>query len=209
MKGDAPAGQESFSRDGVRPGKAGNRLYAEAIIRALKQLAKSQKPQAHALPAPLRPDNFETAHLEPITRDMLTGDWQELPAGDPLRKRFARQFDAIWFTRSPGARLTFTFTGTDASLFDLMGPDTGQVKVTVDGRDAGVHKQVDPWSYYQRLAAIPLASNLPRGQHTVTVELLPDPPNRAVAVAAAKKNNRYDPKLFEGVALRLAWLRVR
>lgn len=209
LTGDAPAGRESFSKDGVRPSKEGNRLYAQTIVRGLEQLAGSSRAAAHPLPDPLRTDNYETARLEPITRDMLTGDWQELPPADPLRKRFARHFDTLWFTRSPGARLTFTFTGTEASLFDLMGPDTGQVKVTVDGRDAGVHKQVDPWSYYQRLAAIPLAGGLPPGQHTLTVELLPDPPDRTVAIEAAKRKHRYEAKLFHGVALRLGWLRVR
>ena len=208
-KGDAPEGNESFSADGVRPGPTGNRLYAEALTRAFEQLAKTPQPQPHKLPKPLMADNFESARLEPITRDMLTGDWKELPGDDPLWPRFTRHFDTLWYTNSPGAKLTVTFTGTDASLFDLMGPDTGEVKLTVDGKPAGTQRQVDPWSYYQRLAAIPLANNLPPGKHTVTVELLADPPNRDVPVAEAKKSNQYDPTLFEGVALRIGWLRVR
>jgi len=89
-----------------------------------------------------------------------------------------------------------------------MGPDTGRVKVTVDGKDAGTRQQVDPWSYYQRLAAIPLASGLPDGEHTVTIELLPDPPVRTVPIESAKKAGRYDPKLFDGVALRIGCLRL-
>jgi hypothetical protein len=215
LKGDAAEGKESFSADGVRPSATGNRLYAEALARAFEQLAKAPQPAPHALPKPLLADNYESARLEPITSrpagraGMLVGDWKELPKDDPLWPRFARHFDTIWFTNQPGAKLTLTFTGTEASLFDLMGPDTGQVRVTVDGKDAGTRKQVDPWSYYQRLAAIPLASGLPPGEHTVTVELLLDPPDRSVPIAEAKKANRYDPKLFEGVALRVAWVRVR
>ena len=89
-----------------------------------------------------------------------------------------------------------------------MGPDTGRVKVTIEGKDAGTRQQVDPWSYYQRLAAVPLASGLPDAEHTVTIELLPDPPDRSVAIQAAKRAGRYDPRLFDGVALRLGSLRL-
>jgi len=122
--------------------------------------------------------------------------------------RFAGKMDAIWYTDTPGATLTFRFKGASAAIYDLMGPDTGRVKITVDGKDMGVRQQVDPWSYYQRQAAIPIASGLEDTVHEVVVELLPDPPDRNVPIAEAKKANRYDPALFEGVALRLAAIRV-
>jgi hypothetical protein len=51
--------------------------------------------------------------------------------------------------------------------------------------------------------SLEIASNLPRGEHTATVELLPDPPDRAVPIESAKKSNRYKPADFEGVALHL------
>ncbi|NCO91480.1 MAG: SGNH/GDSL hydrolase family protein, partial [Armatimonadetes bacterium] len=115
---------------------------------------------------------------------------------------------ALWFTNTPGAKLTFRFKGTAASLFDAMGPDTGRVKLTVDGQDKGIRQQVDPWCYYQRLSALPIASGLDDKEHLVTVELLPDPPDRSVPIAEAKKANQYNAKDFEGVALRIGWIRV-
>jgi hypothetical protein len=72
----------------------------------------------------------------------------------------------------------------------------------------GVRQQVDPWSYYQRQAAIPIASGLEDKVHEVVIELLSDVPDRSVPIAEAKKANRYDPALFEGVALRVAAVRV-
>ena len=194
--------------DGRRPTADAHRIYAETIVAALEQAAKAAKAAPHTLKPPYRSDNSERARQVPITKAMLSGKWETLPPDHELSRRFARHFDAIWLTRTPGAKLTFRFKGTAASLFDLMGPDTGRVKVTVDGKDAGTRQQVDPWSYYQRLAAIPLASGLPDGEHTVTVELLPDPPSRAVAIESAKRAGRYDPKLFRGVALRLGCLRL-
>jgi len=44
--------------------------------------------------------------------------------------------------------------------------------VTVDGVEKGVRQQVDPWSYYYRLGSLEIASNLPPGEHTATIELL-------------------------------------
>ncbi|MFH1919793.1 MAG: right-handed parallel beta-helix repeat-containing protein [Planctomycetota bacterium] len=55
----------------------------------------------------------------------------------------------------------------------------------------------------QGLGSLEIASNLPPGEHTATVELLPDPPDRAVPIESAKKANRYKPADFEGVALHL------
>ncbi|OHB84863.1 MAG: hypothetical protein A2V98_16625 [Planctomycetes bacterium RBG_16_64_12] len=44
--------------------------------------------------------------------------------------------------------------------------------MTVDGVEKGVRQQVDPWSYYYRLGSLEIASNLPPGEHTATIELL-------------------------------------
>ena len=203
------AGKMLFSTGGRRPTAEAHRIYAQVILAALEQAANSPKAAPHKLPAtPFRSDHSERVRQVPITRRMLSGTWQALPAGHELSKRFARHFDTIWFTNTPGSKLTFRFRGTATSLFDLMGPDTGRAKVTIDGKDAGIRQQVDPWSYYQRLSALHLASGLSEGIHTVTVELLPDPPNRTVPIEAAKKAGQHDPKLFEGVALRIGSIRI-
>jgi hypothetical protein len=72
----------------------------------------------------------------------------------------------------------------------------------------GVHQRVDRWCYYQRLSAIPIASGLEDAEHVVTIELLPDVPDRSVPIAEAQALNRYNPKDFEGVALRIGWIRL-
>ena len=68
------------------------------------------------------------------------------------------------YVNTPGATLTFKFTGTRAWIFDVFGPGTGRVKVTVDGVEKGVRQQVDPWSYYYRLGSLEIVSNLPTGR---------------------------------------------
>jgi hypothetical protein len=201
-------GKLLFGEGGVRPSEDANRIYAEVITAAFEQLATNATAAPRELKTPYLPDNHENARQVTITADMLSGGWRELPPEDELRQRFASKMDTIWFTDQPGATLTFRFRGTAASVYDLMGPDTGRVKVTIDGQEAGVRQQVDPWSYYQRQAAISVAGGLPDAEHEVVLELLPEPPDRGVPIAEAKKANRYDPHLFEGVALRVAAIRV-
>jgi hypothetical protein len=89
-----------------------------------------------------------------------------------------------------------------------MGPDSGRVQITIDGDDRGVREQVDRWCYYQRISALHVAGGLQDKEHTVTVELLREPPDRSVPINEAKKLGKYDPKSFEGVTLRMGWIRI-
>ncbi|MCE5216833.1 right-handed parallel beta-helix repeat-containing protein [bacterium] len=207
-------GKIVFSADGTRPSAAANQLYAQTIAEGLAQIAAASTAPTEALHVaalakrPINANNMERARQVPITADMLTGQWQKLSPLDPLSRQFARHFDSIWYTNTPGAKLTFRFKGTEAGFFNLMGPDTGIARMTVDGTVVGTRQQVDPWSYYQRLSGLSIAGGLPDTEHTVVVELLPDVPNRAVPIAESKKAGRYRAEDFEGVALRFGFLRI-
>lgn len=203
-----PDGKLVFSRGAVRPLPDANRIYAEAIIAGLAAMEGDRDASPHPLPRPRLPDNYERARLVPITRSMLEGQWEQLAPNYNPKRDFRRHFDVLWYSHTPGSSLTFKFKGTTASILNLMGPDTGQVRVTVDGKVLGVRRQVDAWAYFQRLSALTIASGLSDEPHTVRLELLPDAPNRSVAVAAAKKAKRYDLKAFDGVAVRLGYIRM-
>ena len=146
---------------------------------------------------------MEGAVQIPITREMLSGDWEQVTPAAIGNSRFDDHFESLWVTKTPGAALTFTFTGTRAWVFDVFGPGTGRAKVTIDGGDRGVRQQVDQWSYYYRLGSLEIGQSLSAGEHTVRVELLPEAPDRTVPIEAAKKANQYKPEDFEGVALHL------
>ncbi len=197
-----------FSRDGVSVTVDGNRLYAASITDALAGLLAAGEPGPHALPKAMRGRNMEGAVQIPITRDMLSGEWEEVVPPRLGASKWDNHFDSLWVTKTPGSKLTFTFTGTRAWIFDVFGPGTGRVKVTIDGVDRGMRQQVDPWSYYYRIGSLEIGSNLPAGEHTVTVELLPDVPDRSVPIEAAKKANQYRPADFEGVALHFGAISV-
>ena len=204
----AAPGKPVLFRNGVWPLPDADSVYTEAIVAGLTDMLKTG-PAPHPLPTrSFLPDNYQRAKQFPITREMLTGEWTALPDNDPLFAGNKQYFPALWLTKQPGAKLSFKFKGTSATIFDFMGPDTGKAQVTVDGKVAAVLAQVDPWSWYQRQAVMPLCSGLEDKEHTVTVELLPDAPDRATPKATAAKQPNFDMSVFNGVALRFGCLRL-
>jgi hypothetical protein len=201
-------GKPVFTHDGVYASAAAKQLYARIIGDRFDELLRNGGEEPSPSPprflaTPFRPDHLERARQVPITEAMLTGEWERRDPG-----QFGKHFETLWFTDAPGSKLTFRFRGTAASLFDVMGPDTGRVRVTIDGEDRGVREQVDRWSYYRRISALNIAGGLEDKIHTVSIELLADPPDRSAPIDEAKKLGRYDPKAFQGVTLRIGWIRI-
>lgn len=190
-----------FTSDGVRVSPAGVQLYATIIEEGLAKLLAGGTPAPHSMGKPMSSAQMERALQIPITREMLNGDWQEVAPATVAGRSFASHFDRLWVSHTPGARLSFRFRGSRAWIFNVFGPQTGRVKVTVDGVDKGERQQVDPWSFSYRLGGLEIASNLPPGAHAATIELLAEPPDRSVAIAAAKRANCYRDDDFQGVAL--------
>ena len=69
-----------FSTDAVHPLiETGHELYLQSIVRSWDPIkAASGKAAPHALPAPLRADNWEAAKMVPLQTGMLQGRWEKL-----------------------------------------------------------------------------------------------------------------------------------
>jgi hypothetical protein len=200
--------ENAFATDGTRPGTKAKQIYADALTAAFASLASVTAPRPTELPEPLAVDNSENAHQIPVTQDMLSGDWTHMGADDPFMARFKQYFDGLWITRQPGAKLTFAFDGSAAGMTMLIGPSIGRYRVSVDGKEKTTQGHADRWCYYYRLSGPMFFSGLPAGKHTVTIELLPDPPDRSEPIAEAKRLDQYKPEDFQGVALMIGNLRV-
>ena len=100
------------------------------------------------------------------------------------------------------------FKGKGVSLFTIIGPDMGKIKLTIDGKDYGVKEKVSKSCCCKWISALPIASGLEDTVHTVTIELLPEPPDRTVAIDEAKRLNKYKSEDFDGVALYIGWIRI-
>ena len=192
-----------FSKDGVHPyTDTGHVLYLEAVARAMQKILRAGRPGPHKLGAPLRADNWEAAGMVPLSRATLSPQWRRLdPAKDALAKHFANRLPELWACGTPGATITFSFRGTDAKIYDLLGPDCGQVIVTVDGGKPKTRPRFDAYCTYHRLATLTICSGLPDTEHTVKLEISPVQPDKLKILhkrAANAHIKTLDPKKYDG-----------
>ncbi len=191
-----------FAPDSVHPHpETGHELYLQAIVRSLVPIkAASATPAPHRLPEPFTADNYENARLIPITAARLSPGFTALDrTKDELAKRFADRLPALHRGAQPGDTITFKFTGTSCAIYDVIGPDCGQVIVTVDDAPPKTVPRFDSYCTYARLSRLVIANDLPDTLHTVKIEIHPEQPDKAKILAG--RNNKIDkPERFDGTA---------
>ena len=192
-----------FAPDSVHPHvETGHELYLQAIVRSLEPIkVASKEAGSHQLIAPLAADNYENAKLVPITEATLSKGFTFLdPVKDEFGKKWANRMTTLHRATQPGETITFKFKGTRASIYDLVGPDCGQVIITVDDQPARIVPRFDAYCTYHRLATLPIALDVPDAVHTVKIEIHPDQPDKAAILA--KNGNKIDkPERFNGTAV--------
>lgn len=196
-QGPEVEGKIIFSNDGVHPLDAGHDIYARVIADALRAMSLFDSVVPHALPPPMRDDNWQSARLAPITEAMLGGNWQKLDPQQGLAKRFADRLPVVW-EGSAGDTLKFRFKGTMVGLYDLLGPDGGQVRWTIDGRSHGPRPRFDSYCTYHRLASLRMADGLDDTEHEVTLVVDAEQPDRRIVTDKIKDQPNFDPTKFDG-----------
>jgi lysophospholipase L1-like esterase len=187
-----------FAADGTHPhDSTGQVLYTQAIIRSLPALAiANHAPTAHVTHLALDPANYERARLVPITAAKLS---EGLVPADMKKadyaKAWANRLPAMVKLDKPGQSLEFKFQGTHCAVYDVVGPAGGMVAVTLDGKAQKSVPRIDAYCTYPRLSTFVVGTDLPEGVHTVRLELLADPIDKA-AVLAKNKNTIDKPERF-------------
>jgi len=187
-----------FAADGVHPhDSTGQVLYAQAIVRSLPALSiANAAPTPHALGPALDPANWERATLVPITAAKLSAGLAPAePATDAHAKVWAKRLPAMVRLTKPGQSIEFKFMGTHCAVYDVVGPAGGMVAVTLDGKAKNPVPRIDAYGTYPRPSAFIVGTDLPEGVHSVRLELLADPIDKA-AVLAKNKNKIDKPERF-------------
>lgn len=187
-----------FSRDGVHPSDAASAIYADTIRQAMPALEAAGRPGPHSLPAPFIADNWEDAKNLPIEARMLHGEWREV-TGASVTPNLAHRMPKLWETNSPGAALEFRFKGTAVSIYDMLGPSMGRVRLTLDGKELAAF---DSFSPFYRVAPLPIGANLPDGPHTVRLDWDPQQPDRTAFLNREKAKPGFNPSKYEGAYFR-------
>lgn len=188
-----------FAPDSVHPHpETGHELYLQAIIRSLAPIqAASKMPGPHTLGAPFIATNYEQARMVPITAAILSSGFQ--PAEPSFAKRWSARMSALHTATQPGETLTFRFKGTRCAIYDIIGPDGGQVSITLDDQPPKLIPRFDAYCTYHRLSTLTLGSGLEDTLHTVKIQLHTDSPDKA-AILAKNGNTMDNPTRFHANA---------
>lgn len=133
----AAVGKILFSNDGVHPLAEGGNLYAAAIARGLEKIQKAKTSSlSHSLPEPLIGSDWDMAGMYlPSQIAVFDKSWKQIKTAENASlKKFSGWFDTVMTSSKDGATFSFGFEGDMFGLFDIGGPEVGQVEVLVDGQ---------------------------------------------------------------------------
>lgn len=190
-----------FSPDGVHPyTDTGHPLYLQALVRGIELIRPLGQPGPHKLQTPFTPDHLEAAKMLPLDRALLGAGWTKLDGTtNKLARNFGARLPALWRANQPGDTLEFRFRGTAAGIYDLVGPDCGQLRITLDDGPESVRPRFDSYCTYHRLATLKVGQGLPDTTHRVKITIHPDQPDKA-AILAQRNEKIDDPRRFDGRA---------
>lgn len=178
---------------GTHPAPAGNAIPVEMIANTLKpawsgDLGSVRQTVARPLPEPLDDRNYERGRFLPADEVQLNDGWKhETPDWGPIagtcRERFRQE--RLYCTATPGAVLTYHFSGTGTGAYLLAGPDAGTLEFSIDNgpwRSSDVYHHYSKGLHYPR--TVMFDADLPMGEHSVRVRLSSQQPDDRPAPAA-------------------------
>lgn len=190
-----------FSIDGIHPVAGGDRLYADAVARSIVLMEAETGPKLHGLKTPLYRDNWEDAKMHDIVEAEFSGNWVRLePGKDPLAKRYSET--PTWFSHlmksdTPGDSLTVKFKGRAIGLYDIGGPESGQLSVVIDDKPPVLVDRFTHYNDHIRHEYFYLPE-LKDGSHTVTFTLYTETSDKAKVLGNNGKDFFENPDKYKG-----------
>jgi hypothetical protein len=134
--GNNNEGKIIFSEDGLHPILAGGNLYAAAVARGIQKMKYLAAIKKHTLPKALLQDNWEDAKMfSPLEVATFDNGWTKTDTKtNASLKQFNAWFPYVMLAEKPGSAFTFKFSGTMFGIFDIGGPEVGQIAIAIDGK---------------------------------------------------------------------------
>lgn len=190
FKGDSEAKDtiNVFSSDGIHPHpESGHKIYRDVFVKAFEAMQKgaTHKLTLHDLGEPLSDE---------LLMNTMMASWTEVDSarsletvfveGDPNFDKFSRYMQSVG-KGDPGDEISFRFGGSSFGFFDIMGPGTGTVEVTVDG-EKSVYSRFDKYCTFWRIS-YKTFDGLSDSIHTVSIKVLDQEVDK---MAILKENDR-------------------
>ncbi|MGG1519516.1 GDSL-type esterase/lipase family protein [Paenibacillus oryzisoli] len=207
-----------FTHDSIHPIiPEGHQIYTDTITRSLERIREQQVGSGsveHNLPQnPLVPSNpWEYAAMLPLDGHAdLSAGWSYMTADDfTLAREYSWLFPGLWRAIDPGETITVQFEGTHIGLFDIGGPDSGRLKVTVDGGEPFLVDRFTTYNDHNRNQYVYLPE-LPNGKHTVRFEIDHEQTDKAAVFEAcgnerSREHVRQHPDWYDQTVIQLGKL---
>lgn len=209
-----------FTHDSIHPTiPEGHQIYTDTITRSfeiIRELRSHPGRQVHHLPRhPLVPANpWEYATMlspDSLPNTHFTAGWSYLtPEESAVVREYNWLFPGLWQAADPGEAVTVQFEGTRIGLFDIGGPDSGRLKVSVDGGEPFIIDRFTHYNDHNRNQYVFLPE-LPNGKHTVRFEIDHEKTDKAAVFEAVGNERsiehiRQHPEWYEQTVIRLGKL---
>ncbi|MFX3635176.1 MAG: GDSL-type esterase/lipase family protein [Candidatus Pristimantibacillus sp.] len=207
-----------FTHDSIHPTiPDGHQIYTDTITRSFEKIIELRgrvgKVEHHLPQDPMVPANpWEYATMLPL--DSLThfsAGWSYMTSDDfALVREYNWLFPGLWRAVDPGEAITVQFEGTHIGLFDIGGPDSGRLKVSVDGGEPFLIDRFTPYNDHNRNQYVYLPE-LPNGKHTVRFEVDNEKTDKAVVFEAggnerSMEHIRQHPAWYDQTVIQLGKL---
>ncbi|CAH1057360.1 hypothetical protein PAECIP111894_03518 [Paenibacillus pseudetheri] len=212
------SGAVIFTHDSIHPTiPEGHQIYTDTITRSFETISELRGHLGrlvHHLPQnPLVPANpWEYATM--LSLDGLTtfsAGWSYMtPDDSALVREYNWLFPGLWRAVDPGEAITVQFEGTHIGLFDIGGPDSGRLKVSVDGGDPFIIDRFTLYNDHNRNQYVFLPE-LPNGKHTVRFEVDTEKTDKAAVFEAcgnerSREHVRQNPDWYDQTVIQLGKL---
>lgn len=188
-----------FTEDGTHPSMEGHRIYKKTLCEAFRQMTTAKPAPMSVLPQPLCPTNYETAAMYPVSEKWLSKGWKQMGEDYFLTHRFKDNFSTLAVSDQSGETISFRFKGTQLGLFDIMGPGSACLKISIDGKPATTFRRFDSYCTYYRTNYFWLPE-LPYGEHTVSIETDCTPFDKTVFLNKPLNETQLKEKDFNSYA---------
>jgi lysophospholipase L1-like esterase len=227
-------GKIMFAEDGIHPATAGGNLYAAAIARSLAKLETQQEVKKRPLPLPLITASWDQATmLEPARIARFSKGWQPMATHqNPGLKKFEGWFADVFTASAPGASFSFRFSGDMVGVFDIGGPEVGQLEWIIDGKPVQLKRDKQGSFIYYRaqttdsIGATPLnrfnaycnnryrgqfdVIELPYGAHQVEVRVSGQKADKEQILPIDKRDDiNYHPQKYDQSVIYLGRILIR
>jgi lysophospholipase L1-like esterase len=193
-KANASATPIIFSEDGVHPFvETGHQLYAEAIKQHFQELRTVGKPEKHVLKKALMPHNLENATMFTPDKVEKSSGWHRVDSV-VVGKPFFSLMSSVIASDDTSDFIKIYFTGTAFGVVDVIGPSSGQIKVSIDNDPPRYINRFDEYATYYRMNYT-ILSGLSPGKHVAIIK--PSPHQLDKAAILQKRNNKIsNPGLY-------------